>query len=130
MNADLLPTEAQLRTLARCYLAALEAAALDDVLALFAPGAQVDSPLYGALPAADFYPQLFRDTVRSRTRLLSVLGGRDVESGAPTAAIHFHYEWDRGTDTVGFDVVDVLQLDENGLILRLSILYDAGRTRR
>jgi steroid delta-isomerase len=38
------------------YLAALEAADLDAVLALFAPDATVVSPLYGTHPAREFYP--------------------------------------------------------------------------
>ena len=32
------------------------------MLALFADGAIVHSPLYGTLPAAEFYPTLFADT--------------------------------------------------------------------
>ena len=46
------------------YLAALEASDEAGVLALFAADAIVHSPLYGPVPAAGFYPALFRDTSR------------------------------------------------------------------
>lgn len=44
------------------HLAALQAADEARVLALFARGAIVHSPLYGPVPAAESYPALFRDT--------------------------------------------------------------------
>ena len=46
--------------LADAYLAALEAADEARVLALFTGDAIVHSPLYGPVPAAEFYPALFR----------------------------------------------------------------------
>ena len=44
------------RTLAEEYLSAIERGDLDAILALFGPGATVHSPLYGPLPATEFYP--------------------------------------------------------------------------
>jgi hypothetical protein len=38
------------------YLSSLERADAEAVLALFAPGAMVHSPLYGPRPATKFYP--------------------------------------------------------------------------
>ncbi len=38
------------------YLASLEAADADRVIALFTPGGIVESPLYGTMTAAEFYP--------------------------------------------------------------------------
>lgn len=45
--------------LVTAYLNALGASDLDAMLALFADDAVVHSPLYGTLPAREFYPGLF-----------------------------------------------------------------------
>src|SRR5205823_14253662 len=52
------------RTLAAEYLSAIERGDLDAIPALFHPGATVHSPLYGPLPATEFYPRLLADTAR------------------------------------------------------------------
>jgi ketosteroid isomerase-like protein len=62
------------------YLAGLEQADADAVLALFAPDAVVHSPLYGPKPAAEFYPELFADTSRARLTLLGVMEGQTRQS--------------------------------------------------
>ena len=48
------------------YLAALEVGDAERVLALFAPDGAVHSPLYGSVPARQFYPTLFADTAQSK----------------------------------------------------------------
>ena len=57
------------------YLAALEASDEAGVLALFAADAIARSPLYGPVPAAGFYPALFRDTSRASLTLHGVTSG-------------------------------------------------------
>src|SRR4029434_9785577 len=54
------------------YLAALEVGDAKRVLALFAPDGIVHSPLYGAVPARQFYPTLFADTAELRVTLRRV----------------------------------------------------------
>jgi hypothetical protein len=54
------------------YLAALEVGDAERVLALFAPDGIVQSPLYGAVPARQFYPTLFADTAELRLTLRRV----------------------------------------------------------
>ena len=75
------------RTLASEYLSAIERGDLDAILALFRPGATVHSPLYGPLPAAEFYPRLLADTGRSELHL------RGVTSDGPLVSIWFRFDW-------------------------------------
>ena len=75
------------RTLASEYLSAIERGDLDAILALFRPGATVHSPLYGPLPAAEFYPRLLTDTGRSELHL------RGVASDGPLVSIWFRFDW-------------------------------------
>jgi ketosteroid isomerase-like protein len=110
------------------YLAALDAGSADDVLACFAPGGEVTSPLYGTLPAARFYPELFADSSPSTTELRRVYvdpaDDREV-------ALAFHYAWVLGDGTPApFDVVDLVTLtDDRERIARLTICYDTAPLR-
>src|SRR4030095_12712325 len=70
------------------YLAALETTDAVRILALFTDDATVDSPLYGIVPARDFYPRLFRDTAQSRLTLRSVMLGQTTDR-RPTVAFWF-----------------------------------------
>jgi len=118
------PTE-----LARAYLDALGRADLDAVLTLFAPGAVVHSPLYGPLPAEDFYPKLFADTSGSQLTLRAVLEGTTTD-GRPTVAICFHFDWRLPSGTPApFDVVDLAELDAEGRITSLRLIYDTVDVR-
>jgi ketosteroid isomerase-like protein len=110
------------------YLAALERADLEAVLALFTPDAEVVSPLYGTQPATAFYRALFADTARSRTTLLNVF----VPAGDGQAcALHFRYEWTLASGrTVNFECADVFALNPAGdRFTRLTILYDTAPLR-
>jgi steroid delta-isomerase len=111
------------------YLAAIEAADAARILALFADDATVNSPLYGVVPAREFYPRLFRDTARSTLRLRSVMVGETIES-RPTVAFWFDFDWtlSGGTRTL-FTVVDIAELDQDGRISTLYILYDTAPLR-
>ncbi|MDD7937255.1 nuclear transport factor 2 family protein [Actinomycetospora lutea] len=110
------------------YLAALDAGSVEDVLACFAPGGEVASPLYGTLPAERFYPELFADSSPSSTELRRVYvdpaDDREV-------ALAFHYSWVLGDGTPApFDVVDLVTLtDDRDRIARLVICYDTAPLR-
>jgi ketosteroid isomerase-like protein len=111
------------------YLAAIEAADAARILALFADDATVDSPLYGVVPARQFYPRLFRDTARSTLRLRSVMAGETIEN-RPTVAFWFDFDWTLSDGTnAPFTVVDVAELGQDGRIVRLHILYDTAPLR-
>lgn len=109
------------------YLSALETADVPAVLALFAPGAIVNSPLYGTRTPEEFYPQLFADTSSSRLTLLSAL--EDV-AGAPILSFWFRFDWVLADGTPApFTVVDVAELAADGRIQRLHIIYDTASVR-
>ncbi|KAB2352253.1 nuclear transport factor 2 family protein [Actinomadura rudentiformis] len=111
-------------TLAASYLAALERGDLEGVLALFHPEAIVHSPLYGPSPAVEFYPRLLADTGRSELHL------RGVTQGERLVGVWFHFDWTLPSGTAaGFECVDMLELDEEGLITNLRIFYDTVTTR-
>jgi hypothetical protein len=111
------------------YLRALSTSDADLAISLFAPGGTVRSPLYGSLPAVEFYPALFGDTGESRLTLRSVMRGEDHD-GEPTLSFWFHFDWRLPSGVAApFDVVDVAQLDRDGLIVTLHIVYDTVGVR-
>ncbi|MFJ8357355.1 nuclear transport factor 2 family protein [Streptomyces sp. NPDC093984] len=115
--------------LVSAYLDGLERADTEAVLALFAPGAMVHSPLYGPRPATEFYPELFADTSRSRLTLLGVTEGR-THQGAALISFWFHFDWRLPSGAAApFDVVDLAELDEDGRITTLRIVYDTVEVR-
>jgi len=115
--------------LARDYVEALAERDLERLLTLFAPDAIVLSPLYGALAAADFYPRLLTDSGPSRLTLLGTLGGTTVD-GRPLVGIWFRFEWVLATGREApFDVVDIAEIDGEGRIERLRIVYDTVDVR-
>jgi ketosteroid isomerase-like protein len=110
--------------IATAYLAALENEDVAAVLALFRPEAIVHSPLYGPVPARRFYPALFTDTGRARLHLHGVADGDHL------TAIWFRFDWTLPSGrSAGFDCVDMLKLDRDGLISELHIIYDTIAVR-
>ncbi len=111
------------------YLKALGDGDVDAMLALFAEGAIVHSPLYGTLPAAEFYPTLFADTSSAKLTLLGTMRGTTVAGGALLSFL-FHFDWSLPGGTVApFDVVDIAELDDDGLISSIRIVYDTVDVR-
>lgn len=111
------------------YLRAVETADLDAMLALFTPDAVVHSPLYGTLPASAFYPALFADTGSATLTLLGTMRGTSVE-GRALLSFLFHFDWILPNGTPApFDVVDVAELDDDGLIRSIRIIYDTVDVR-
>lgn len=110
------------------YLASLEAADADRVIALFAPDGIIESPLYGTMLAAEFYPALFADTASSRLTLRATMTGST--EGRTVVSFWFDFDWTLSTGKPApFTVVDVAELDEHGLIERLHIVYDTHPIR-
>ena len=111
------------------YLTAVEEADVAGMLALFADGAIVHSPLYGSMPAAEFYPALFADTGSATLTLLGTMRGTSAE-GRALLSFLFHFDWVLPNGTAApFDVVDVAELDDDGLITSLRIIYDTVDVR-
>jgi hypothetical protein len=115
--------------LAERYLAALGSSDLQRILALFTPDAVIHSPLYGEVPAREFYPRLFADTAAADLTLLGTMRGDSV-AGRPLVSFLFHFDWTLPDGTLApFDVVDVAELDDAGLISSLRVIYDPVRVR-
>lgn len=103
------------------YLRALSHADAALAIRLFTPDGIVNSPLYGELPAREFYPMLFADTAESVLSLRKTLLSPD----GSTLAFWFDFGWVLANGTPApFTVVDVAELDEQSLISRLHIVYD------
>jgi len=106
------------------YLAALEVGDAKRVLALFAPDGIVHSPLYGAVPAQQFYPALFADSAEIRLGLRRVFRDRDA------VAFWFDFTWVlAGGTSASSTIVDIAELTEDGLISSLHIIYDTAPVR-
>jgi hypothetical protein len=121
--------DASLRELTEGYLGALGRGDLDAMLRLFSDGAVVHSPLYGPMPARDFYAVLFADTGASQLTLHGVMQGTAL-TGVPLVSIWFDFGWRlAGGKQVRFDVVDVLELATDGRIAALRIIYDTSGIR-
>jgi hypothetical protein len=112
--------------LVEAYLGALSSADAELAISLFAADGIVDSPLYGQQAASDFYPALFADTAASVLTLRKTL----LSADAATLAFWFDFDWVLANGTPApFTVVDVAELDKNGLIQRLHIVYDTHPIR-
>lgn len=110
--------------LATAYLDGLERGDLPAVLALFDPEAIVRSPLYGPVPATEFYPRLLADTGRSKLHL------RGVAQGEHLLSIWFRFDWTLPSGApADFECVDILEIGDQGLITALHIFYDTVTTR-
>jgi ketosteroid isomerase-like protein len=122
-------TEVTPRELAEEYLSALGRADLDALLALFTAGAVVHSPLYGLMPARDFYAALLADTAGSQLTLRGVMDGAAID-GTPLVSVWFTFGWRlAGGTQVSFDVVDVLEVAGDGRIAALRIICDTSGAR-
>ncbi len=110
------------------YLEALREADVEKALALFVADGVVDSPLYGTMPAAEFYPALFADTAESALTLRATMVGGAAER--PVISFWFDFDWTLANgEPAPFTVVDVAELDGDGLIKTLHIVYDTAPIR-
>lgn len=115
--------------LAEAYLGALGRGDLDALAGLFSDGAVVHSPLYGPLPAGEFFPALFADTAESRLTLRGVTHGHTAQ-GTLLVTIWFHFDWQLPSGRrAPFDVVDVLELAADDRTAALHIVYDTADVR-
>jgi hypothetical protein len=111
------------------YLRAVSTADADLAISLFAADGVVHSPLYGPVPAKEFYPALFADTSEASLTLKSVMTGVD-QSNLDTVSFWFHFNWRlRSGAAAPFDVVDVATLRADGKIQELHIMYDTVHVR-
>jgi len=114
--------------LCHSYLSALNEGDLDKVLELFTEDAVVLSPLYGKMPAKDFYKELFRATNNSSTELLNIFSSKTENK---SIALHFNYQWTMKNGFVEtFECVDIFHLNNTqDKFNKLTIIYDTYKFR-
>lgn len=114
------------REIAKSYLALLEIGDIERVIALFSPNAIVHSPIYGIKNASLFYKELASDTQNSKLELKGIFEDPLLNQ----LAIYFNYQWTlTNGKVINFDVVDILDFDENDKIIELRIIYDTAISR-
>jgi hypothetical protein len=114
------------RELGLLYISLLEAKKTKELLSLFTPDAIIESPVYGATLASKFYDKLFEDTNSSQI----VVHGIFEESATKRLVVYFNYTWVLANkELVFFDVIDVMDYNEELKISKIVIIYDAGKAR-
>lgn len=109
------------------YLAALEAGSYEGLMELFEPDGVVLSPLYGQMPAREFYRDLFEDTRQSKLTLLDTL---ESNENGNSCGVHFIFDWTLADGTLfPFECVDMFEVSPAGRFSKLTIIYDTAGVR-
>jgi len=109
------------------YLNGLQSGNSEQLLSVFEQNAVVLSPLYGKLPAKQFYSDLFKDTTESKITLINTLQSNENQN---TCAGHFRYDWTmKDGSLVTFECVDVFKVTKQNKIEQLTIIYDTFGVR-
>ncbi len=115
------------KEIAKTYISHLENGKIKQVIALFTQNGIVESPLYGIKKASDFYLELSNDTTNSELSLLGIF----EEQESNTIALYFTYKWTlKNNQIVKFDVVDIIEFDNDNKISKLKIIYDTVIARK
>lgn len=115
------------KQVASSYLNHLEKGDIVNLLSLFTANALVDSPLYGMLPASEFYIKLNNDTENSELHLNGIF----EDTNSNQLALYFTYKWSLKNEMfVEFDVVDIIEFDAKNKISKLKIIYDTVAARK
>ncbi len=106
---------------AKKYLFYLEKSEMDRVINLFTKDGVVTSPLYGTQPAKTFYKKLADDTNSSKLKF----DGLFFEENSNRISLLFDYQWElKNGKKVEFKVVDIIELNVEHKIKKLTIIYD------
>ncbi|MCE7067137.1 hypothetical protein [Dyadobacter sp. CY326] len=112
---------------AKKYIEFLSNGAVEQIVSLFSKDGKVSSPIYGDKSARDFFKELTDDTTNSRLTLKGIF----ENAGSDSLALYFEYEWTVKTEEiVVFDVVDILDFNDENKIEKLKIIYDTVIARR
>lgn len=107
---------------AKKYLRFLEAGDLKGILSLFCSNALVFSPVYGSQLAKEFFTQLFNNTGKSELTLEALY----TDPKKNKLALDFHYKWTlKDKSIVQFEVLDIMEFNANGMIQKLTIIYNS-----
>jgi len=115
------------KEIAKEYITHLENGNTEGVLALFNQKGMVDSPLYGIKKASEFYLELNNDTTNSELSILGIF----EENDSKNIALYFNFKWTlKNNQIVAFDVVDIIEFDNQNKICKLKIIYDTVIARK
>ena len=111
----------------KLYFKYLEKGDTDSILDLFQEEVMVQSPIYGTKSAKEFYQELAEDTSSSSLKLNTIF----ENTFSKQVALYFTYTWTlKNNNAVNFDVVDIMEFDDNNRITKLTIIYDAEIARK
>jgi hypothetical protein len=100
---------------------------LDALLSLFAPHARIESPTLGKMEAQPFYRELFSKTKRFKVVIKDIFINPDKPQRA-AAFVNFGWETKQG-DAMNFESVTIFELNPQGKIQMIHIIYDAQPAR-
>ena len=111
---------------AHTYLNLLRDGNALELTRLFSKDGTVASPVYGLVPANDFYNILFADTKTSKLTLDGVFH----EEASNRVIVLFDYDWTlKNGKKVLFKVSDVFEFNSQEKVTKLTIIYDAVVSR-
>jgi ketosteroid isomerase-like protein len=111
----------------RNYLEELERGDVAAICPLFTPDAQIFSPFLGWMHPAPFFAKVTAASGESRITPVDICVST---TGARRATGYFVYDWGlKDGSAVRFECVDVFEFDDNGLIERMTIVYDTHPIR-
>ncbi|HEY2811224.1 MAG TPA: nuclear transport factor 2 family protein [Rhabdochlamydiaceae bacterium] len=100
---------------------------LDGLIALFAPHARVESPTLGKMEAQPFYRELFSKTKHFKTTMKDIFINPD---NPHRAATFLSASWEtKNGDVLAFESVVIFEMNDQGKIQMIHIIYDAQRAR-
>lgn len=109
------------KAFAKTYLKLLADGNGTELTHLFSTNGMVVSPVYGLVPANEFYHTLFADTKTS----IVTLDGVFHEENSSRLIVLFDYDWTlKNGKNIGFKVADVFDFDSQGKVEKLTIIYD------
>jgi hypothetical protein len=118
------------KQLVKVYVKALDSMNLEEVLKLFSPSAVVYSPMYGKMPARDFYSTYFAETTQVDVTLLGILGQGEGTMGQVITGYWARFDWVLPTGVhAPFEAVAIMELDNQGLIDQFHIIMDTAFIR-
>ncbi|WP_299431079.1 nuclear transport factor 2 family protein [uncultured Maribacter sp.] len=107
------------KEIAKQYITHLENGNIEKVVALFNENGMVDSPLYEIKKTDEFYRELNSDTLNSELHLKGIF----EENDSNNLALYFTYKWTlKNNQRVEFDVVDIIEFDNQNKISKLKII--------
>lgn len=115
----------KLEIIAQAYAGALASNNYKAITNLFARDGAVSSPVYGNMPACEFYENLFKKNIYSDVRIKNIF----KESNDPHIfALHLLLKA-KVPDVQVNDCIDILNLNAEGKIRSLTIIFDTFPVR-